>query len=299
MYERVMVPLDGSSFGEYAIPYALQIASRTGAAVDLVHVHVRDPEEGLSAITPYQFQHVTRHYEEWDRDELRHELEELREKASALAAETGLPVTAQVLSGQVVSALRDEAERFHADIIVMATHARTGLNRVRLGSVADVIVRRATMPVLLVQPTQGAMPAPTYRRILVPLDGSPFSEDVLEPADQFARLHDAEIRLIHVVEQRGWLGAANLGRLAGRPGTPVEMIWAPRAADGIIDVAEEWGADLIAIATHGRGGLTRVIVGSTASDLLERTTVPVMLHRPVPAATNPTDMIAQTQPFHA
>lgn len=283
MYHRVMVPLDGTSFGEHAIPTALRIASRTGAAVDLVHVHVRLPDDGLSAFTPYQYQQVTRHYVTWDDENLRRELAELQEKADSLARESGLSVTARILSGEVVDALHTEADRFHADLIVMATHARTGLARARAGSVADVVVRRATMPVLLLQPTDGAetaAPAPPFRRVLVPLDGSPFSEEVLDPAEAFARVHDAELRLIHVVERRGWLHRGHR-QVAGASARPVETVDAVRVRDGILDAARRWDADVIAIATHGRGGVSRMLVGSTASDLLAGTHLPVLLHRPL------------------
>lgn len=283
MYHRVMVPLDGTSFGEHAIPTALRIASRTGAAVDLVHVHVRLQDDGLSAFTPYQYQQVTRHYVTWDEEDLRRELAELQEKADSLARESGLSVSARNLSGEVVDALHAEADRFHADLIVMATHARTGLARARRGSVADVVVRRATMPVLLLQPTEGAetaAPPPPFRRVLVPLDGSPFSEEVLEPAEAFARVHDAELRLIHVVERHGWprRGHGDVARTSKRP---VEAVDAVRVRDGILDAARRWDADVIAIATHGRGGVSRMLVGSTASDLLAGTHLPVLLHRPL------------------
>jgi nucleotide-binding universal stress UspA family protein len=277
MYQRIMVPLDGSRFGEYAIPFAMEIADRTGADVDLVHVHVPEADD-LAAFTPYQYQHVTRNYRDWDRVELDHEAERLRDLADVLSQHTGLRITSKVIGGRVPEALQDEAARFHADLIVMSTHARTGLARATAGSVADVVVRRATMPVLLVNPGDDAeMPRPpVYRRILVSLDGSAFSSEVIVPAQGFARAHDADMRVVHVVQSAGHAGSV----LIGPAGTRIETILARRVAEGILDVADHWGADVIAIATHGRGGLTRMLMGSTASDLIAKTHLPVLLHRP-------------------
>lgn len=280
MYQRVMVPLDGSPFGDSAIATALDIARRTGAIVDLVHVHVPVTDEGLSAFTPYQYQHVTDRYAEWDEREREEELVRLREKAAALAAASDLEVTGRVVTGAMIDALLAEAERFRADVIVMATHARTGFDRMRHGSVADLIVRHADMPVLLLQPAEGAtMPLRGYRRVLVPMDGSTFSASVLKPALAFARLHDADIRLVHVLEP-DW-GPDPLAALAADlPDWPIETVRHRDVAIGILREAETWGADLIALATHGRGGLSRVVTGSTATRLLAHSHLPMLLQRP-------------------
>ena len=288
MYQRVMVPMDGSEFGEYAIPFALQIAGRMGADVDLVHVHTPAPDDGLSGITPYQFQNAAAHYVEWDRVEFQHDVDRIEEKARALANESGLSVSARVLSGEVLHALLSEAETFHADIIVMATHARTGLQRARFGSVADLVVRNARMPVLLVQPStvdRWRTAAGTYRRILVPLDGSRYSEAVLESAGDFARSHGAEITLVHVTKQSNSVADEYLERVAASSialgtETRFETIKAIRVAEGIMEAAERCSADLIALATHGRGGLSRLLVGSTANHVLALTQLPVLLRKP-------------------
>lgn len=281
MYQRIMVPLDGSGFGEFALPHAIGIADRTGAEIDLVHVHIPEPDD-LVAFTPYQYQHATQHYRDWDhRAEVR-EAEQLEERAARLAAETGLRITSRVLAGHVPEALEDEAGRFHADLIVMSTHARTGVDRIRQGSVSDVVVRRAAMPVLLVHPHEGeSSPPPSrgYRRILISIDGSAFSEQVLDPAMAFARVNGAEMRLVHVLAPGGRHGSMQ-PRLEERAELRLETIAAERVAEGIREVAAHWEADVIAMATHGRGGLTRLLMGSTASEVIAITDRPVLLHRP-------------------
>lgn len=276
MYQRIMVPLDGSSFGASAIPAALEIGSRAGAAIDLVHVHIRIPDDGLPAFTPYQYQNVLQRHREWDATEFEHELDALLALASDHARESGLAVTARVLAGTVVGALEAEADRFHADLIVMASHARMGLERARQGSVADYVVRHAAMPVLVLKPSKegGAATTPRVRRVLVPLDGSHFSAGAIEAATAFAGLHEAEVRFIHVVDR-------DSGTIARPEGIEVERIQARGITEGILDAARDWEADVIALATHGRGGLSRVLTGSTTTDLLARTHLPLLLKRPV------------------
>ena len=303
MYRRIVVPVDGTAFSESAIPFAANIAHRTGARIELVRVHVPDPPgDDLYALTPYRYEGVTSYYRELDREGLRREWDELASRADALAEATGLEVLARLTRGRIDEAVEHEAEAFHADLIVMATHARTGMARARLGSVADAVVRQATMPVLLVHPQDDAVDVePAFDSLLVTLDGSGFSSQVLPHATALARLYQAEVALAHVEMARGFwtpAGTATPGQLpatgadylrqvvidnGGFPRVPrLEAIVAHNAAAAILDAAERLGSSLIAMATHGRGGFTRLVMGSTASTVLARTTLPVLLLRPDP-----------------
>lgn len=302
MYSRIVVPVDGTAFSEYAIPFALNIAGRTGARIELVRVHVPEPSgDDLYALTPYRYEGVTSFYRQLDREALRREWDELASRADALAGDTGLEVHARVTRGRIDEAVEHEAEAFHADLIVMATHARTGVARARLGSVADAVVRLATMPVLLVHPHDEPFDAvPAFDSILVTLDGSDFSAQVLPHANALARLYGAQVALAHVEMARGFwtpggttpqhlpgTGDDYLHQLvldrAGFAREPrLEAVVAYNATAAILDAAERLGVDLIAMATHGRGGVSRLVMGSTASAVLARTTLPVLLLRPDP-----------------
>lgn len=243
---------------------------------------------------------------ELDHEILRRELENLRERALQLSEETDLTVTARLVTGRVDTAVEHEAEEFRADLIVMATHARSGFARARLGSVADAVVRQATMPVLLVRPPDNYTEAslcPNLHHVLIALDGSPFSEQIIEPAADLARLCEADVSLVHVEVPHGErtiLGmkageaalekmrevsehylqhlAATNSELFEHPQLKAVVATYPAAA--IVDAARECGAGLIAMATHGRGGLTRLILGSTANEVLIQSSVPVLLYRP-------------------
>jgi nucleotide-binding universal stress UspA family protein len=188
-------------------------------------------------------------------------------------------------------------------IIVMSTHGRSGLGRWLYGSIADQVLRKAHVPVLLISaacdhpwPERGPL------RILVPLDGSDLAEAVLGSASDLAALLQAKLVLVSAVgpreyppndgvlvvrfgldselrETREYLkGVAK--RLRGS-GASVEAIAEVGRAGRVIDaIARERKVDLIAMTTHGRSGLARLTLGSVATETLQRTAVPLLLTRP-------------------
>ncbi len=303
MYQRIIVPLDTSRFSTHAIRYAVAIADRTQGTIELVRVHIPEPTvadaEGLYQFTPYQFEGVANLERALEHEQTRQDALDLAERAQALAGQTGHTVTSRLLHGRIATALEEEAESFHADIFVMASHTRSGLDRIRFGSVGDALVRQATVPVLLVHPDQDVDPTmspPAFRRVLAPLDGSPFSDQILVPAVDLARAFGAELWLLHVEPPPSDAEPDRDGRLAGVQALEaaarrcaaefdpphLEVVTGEHPASGILAAAQRVGADAIAMATHGRSGLSRWIAGSTADEVLRRTRMPVLLHRPAP-----------------
>jgi nucleotide-binding universal stress UspA family protein len=229
---------------------------------------------------------------------------ELTASAEPLRA-GGLAVGVSVYYDQPGRAILDAAAHRPADLIAMSTHGRSGPGRWLFGSVADEVLRRAEVPVLLVP---GACPpgwgaAPTRRQVLVPLDGSELAEEALAPACELAERLGADLRLLRVVEppvplvadevsypaavnQDAELAAAQayldrvLARLraAGRAGEASALLG--EAATTIAAVAREQGVDAIAMATHGRSGLARLVLGSAATGVLQRAAMPLLLVRP-------------------
>src|SRR5690606_14554119 len=127
MYHRIIVPLDGTPFSEYAIPYGARIAERAGATLELCHVHVHhDRNPDFAALTPYQFQHCVEAEYAFDAEHEERESEYLNGVAERVRGQTAAVVTTRMLSGRVEGALRHEAESSVADLLVMATHARSG-----------------------------------------------------------------------------------------------------------------------------------------------------------------------------
>src|SRR5579864_5952747 len=178
MYRSLLVPLDGSSFGEQALPLALSIARRSDASVKLVQVHVPFTVLYADSIAPGTY--------EAEAKVLEQQRAYLDGMVKRLTSVSSTPVTSALLEGQAVAeTLNGQATATGAGLIVMTTHGRGPLSRFWLGSVADELVRRATTPILLVRPQEKALDLasePVLRNVLIPLDGSALAERVLGPA---------------------------------------------------------------------------------------------------------------------
>lgn len=296
MYKEILVPLDGSAFAEAALPLALALSKKTGAGIHLVTV-----VEPLPAFA----------YEEWESAAKEWSEEYIENVAERVRSGTKAQVTTGMHTGHVVELLMAEVADRKADVVVMATHGRGTLSRAWLGSVADGFMRRAEVPVLFVRPEEGepppAEPAEDFETILVPLDGSELSESALEHAAEFGELFGSAYHLTRVVAypvdiaspylpttvqlNQEILGEAKnsaaeyleahadrMRRKGSRVTTSVVVD--PQAGNGILLEADAVGCDLIAMATHGRTGVGRLVLGSATDKVLRGTHVPLLLYRP-------------------
>ncbi len=299
-YRTVLVPLDGELFAEHALPFALGIARRTGAEVRLVHVHC-----------PLQSSHrpETLYYDVGlDAWNSRRQQVYLNDLVRRLAKVTSVPVTPVFVQGQEVVESLGEAASAGADLVVMATHRRGLLGRLWYGSVADVLMQQLCVPLLLVQGYNAPADLtgdPRMRKILIPLDGSKFAEQVIEPAlTLVGNLTDADHTMLRVVplKANGSVGddtavqrplgdraaeaQAYLSHLADRLGRrmprvhPRIVLDARPIPQAILESAQVHDADVIALATRWRGGLSRLFRGSTADRVVRGTSMPVLVYRP-------------------
>lgn len=306
MLSSLLIPLDGSKFSEGSLPFAGDIARATGASMHVALVHVPYEPEHLLGNTQFSFEGAsTAEYDDMYR---RREEEYLAGLVERLAAD-GVPTDSRVLDGEVADGLTEYADEVHSDMILMTTHGYTGVNRLWLGSVADEMIRHTTIPLFVVHPKEaGASDKPlTIRHILIPLDGSELAENVIGPAAELARATGARITLLHVVpsgESSGWPVLASLRErpvppldaalsyLEGvqeeltRDGLDVEVVakYGHTPATAIVDAAEHLGVDVIAMATHGYGGLRRTLLGSVADKILRSSTLPLLVMRPMQVA---------------
>jgi nucleotide-binding universal stress UspA family protein len=303
MYTTIVLPYDGSEHSARAIPVAAALAKRTGARVELVIVH--DPSAyipfvpGEVAIPVYDQELVQAHRE---RDA------EVLARAVADLQAGGVNATGTVLDGTIVEALEEYVASHGADLVIMTTHGRSGFQRLRLGSVSTGFLTRATVPVLVVhgarsEPGDGEPRLPSGQ-LLCTLDGSAFAEAVLPHARRFAEatgmaLHLVAVTVPHSVSMAPFgteslladesaLSAEEhvredyLHRIAEQcpAGTTVRAVTDMSAARGILDAAAEGSCGAIAIATHGRGGLKRMVLGSVADEVIRHAETPVLVFRP-------------------
>jgi len=185
------------------------------------------------------------------------------------------------------------------DVIAMATHARAGLRRDLVGSVAESVLRHSEIPVLAFRP--GAKVG-DWKRVVVGLDGSPAAEAVLGDAAELARATGATLHLLAVKSPKPRLtihpgdafpvpeedpqpyvdAAANA--LASKGVLTLATVRVGDAADEILALARETDAGLICLTTHGRTGLARELLGSVAESVLRDAPCPVLLRRAVASA---------------
>jgi nucleotide-binding universal stress UspA family protein len=286
MYRRILVPLDGSNAAETVLPYVELLASRTGAEVLLLTV-VPAAQEGATSGDEVAY--------------LRGMAERVRSRS--LACEF------LVTAGEPGDTILAQADSTDADLIAMSTHGRSGLSRWVLGSVADKVIHRTVKPLLLVRAHDGKeKPAVTIDRVLVPLDGSPLSLSVVPyveevaaalganlvlyngvpPLDVYPGAETTAARVGSVIDDLLEQGKSFLGQVTrdvksrGKvEARSVVTIGFP--VDEIVRVAEEVDAGLIAMATHGRSGVDRWVMGSVADGVVRRSSLPCLLVRPAEA----------------
>jgi nucleotide-binding universal stress UspA family protein len=300
MYTSILVPLDGSSFSEHALPLALNVARSSGAMLQLAHVHVADAHRTNDGTFDAQQRERERAY--------------LASVADRLATAWHGPIETRLLDGPVAETIAVYAESHHCDLVVMTTHGRGVLSRAWLGSVADRLVRQLPMPMLLVRPHE-TDPAdianpPSINHVLIPLDGSELSECIVPHALALGRLTGAKYTLVQTLElpiigyglapyapaayeidalmqeAQQYLEHVATGLRAEGLQIHTEVFVGPPAMT-ILDYARAHAVDLIALETHGRTGTARLFLGSVADKIVRGADVPVLLHRPPSKTTAP------------
>lgn len=271
MFERILVPTDGSGPANAALEYAGEIATEEQVTVHVLHVV--DPDE------------------EDDADEL---LAESREWAGG----TDATVIDEKRTGEPRKAILEYAANNGIDAIVMGTRGRRGVGRLLLGSVTESVVRGATVPVLVVRGASEVKRRYPFETILVPTDGSVHAEVALERALAIARHDDATVHVLSVVDvtpaaidDRNDLRLERLENyardvvddaIAAAEKSSVDTV--STVQYGSIDkqirtYADEIDADLIVMGTHGRSGLDRLLLGSATERVLRTAKTPVLTVR--------------------
>jgi nucleotide-binding universal stress UspA family protein len=262
MTAAVIVPLDGSDLSESALPIAEQLSTGLDGTITLLTSgwgsNLSDLEGYLSANAAM-----------------------LAGPCSTVVVPDTFPATA--IAGSV---------RSTGDIVVMATHGRSGVGRALLGSVAEDVLKHSTNTVVLVGP-KAAPSAPIHGgTLIVTTDGSPRSAMILPTADRFAKALELRVIVVTVggpgandgangeTNELSRAAAAAVGffRSEGTDATHHHLIGTDVVAS-ITTFAEQLPATLIAMATHGRGGIGRTTLGSTTMKVVHSGVCPVIVER--------------------
>lgn len=299
-FNKILVPLDGSAFSEMASVYAAGLVKNQEVELILLHVLASGRREFLEA----------------EHDYLDRRAETINAVIEA-QTELGAPkpkIKKELVIGHPADEILGFIRNSGINLIAMATHGRSGISSLVMGSVANRIVRESRIPVLLVRPRKGKeadQDTNVTRKVLIPLDGSKLGESVVSLVQTFISQfgdEQSEIILLSVCEpspvQSGYSVVVSeaaqaaavkafkheleakqyLYELAGlvrNDGFNVSTeIVTGDPAEKIIEKARKNRVNLIAMATHGRSGITRMAYGSVAEAVIYRTKTPILLIRP-------------------
>ena len=292
MFERILVPLDGSEVAEMAISYGEELASRLGSEVVLYHVH----EPGHQ-----QLKRVRQSYLDMLSKTVEHNIRKLRPQNAEVK------VTTIVDLGEPAENICNLVENTKLDLIIMTAASSSGLKLgKKLGSVTDHVCRTVSIPVMLVRPQSTRRTEANLRlinRILIPMDGSEFSKLALSVGEELSsklkvsatlfqmansfRFLDNETGGIYVdytklnedEEKRVRAEMIAVETELKRRGLNVTQIvtTGSDAAGEIIDLCKKIDADLVVMSTHGRSGLGRWFIGGVAERVLRYGETPLLL----------------------
>ncbi|MBI4267418.1 MAG: universal stress protein, partial [Chloroflexi bacterium] len=296
MFEKILVPLDGSELSESALPYAEELAAAFGSELELANV-CELPE----SISP---RHQHQAYIDGVAEGTRKNLLDYR----GLGNRSAVSIKTVILHGEPAAEIIKYAEQHNINLIVMASHGRSGIMPWAMGTTAMRVAQGATKPVLFVKAsTAGAQKkrGEIFSKILVPLDGSKTSETSLPYVTEIAQKLTTKITLLQVVEPGQWVHS--IGGLTYVPfperqmdifeseakqyleetgkkfaGTKAGVAYEVRigqAADTIIRLADETATGLVAMSTHGRSGISRWFFGSVANKVMQAGHTPLLLIR--------------------
>jgi len=281
MFDRLLVPVDGSDESVRALEQAVALARTVDASIHVLTVVDVEELETAADVDP----------------SLEAAASMLEESLEAVDS-SDLPTTTAVERGVPDEAIRTYAEENAIDMVVMGTHGRTGVRRFVIGSVTEKVVRLSDVPVLVVRVTEGGPTVP-FDDILVPTDGSEGATAAVDAAAILALAFDATVHVVSVVDsaattvEGGW--SVMLDDLEDAAEENVEALadtFRDRGVEEVVtavdvgtpyrslkDYAESEDVDLVVMGTHGRSGVERYLLGSVTEKLLRTCAAPVLAVR--------------------
>jgi nucleotide-binding universal stress UspA family protein len=299
MYDRILVPLDGSEVAEQVLPYVKLLAGPGQVPITLLRIVEPVPYDLIAVAERIPTDQVNSNLQANAQDYL--------EKTAASLREKGLPVVPKVLSGNAVSCIIEEGAREPGTLIAMSTHGRSGVARWAFGSVADKVIQTSTVPLLIVRAQEEPTPESqiTLDKVIVPLDGSDLAEQILPHVADVAKSLNLSVILLRVTPTAGdyyrfmeypvpelddlpeQMDAEALNylqeqskRLRQQGVSKVEerLSHGPAAIE-VAEFAKETPNNLVAMTTHGRSGVGRWILGSVADRVIRHSGDPVLVVR--------------------
>lgn len=297
MFKKILVPTDFSEYSQDALIYAASLAKTFGATIECIHVidltflSANGPSGVYSSATDIEGTMKSL------RARSQKELDFFVRKEHV----QGIDVKGHLREGIAADEIVKLADEIHADLVVIPTHGRSGLDKLVFGSTCERVIRTASIPVLVLKAgVRAAGKDLGLKRILCPIDFSAFSESSLPLARGFAKQFGAALVLAHIVDNRfdypEWtpdvtqnntaalLKAAkeHVERVAkGMPEIKAEIhVSAGVPSRTLVDLTADGKADLVIMPTHGRKGIAHMLLGSVTERVARGSQCPVLIVRP-------------------
>ncbi len=318
MFEKIVVPLDGSAFATSVIPHVVAMVQATLANVALLRVVVNEAST-TTAISPVDWQ--------LQKSEAQAYLDEV---TTRLATVSQLSPEAVLLEGRAADRIIEYAQQSDCDLVALSSHGQGGLNGWNVSSVAQKVIHRVNKSILLVRAYQmdvenqaGNWTGVRYRRILVPLDGSPRAEHVLPIATSLAEWHQAELLLVHVItyppmfqrmpltaeeralaeqlfERNQTQATKYFEQLRSRllPEPQTHVIAGENMLAALYNFVEQQATDLIILSAHGYSAQSQWPYGSLVTSFIEHGSTSLLVLQDMPPnAIEPTAAEIATEAF--
>ena len=264
MENRILIPLDGTESAEEILRYATSITQKPDTRITLLNV--------LSAPEDTGSPHADRIHDSLSAD--------------------GWSVTRESRMGDAVEEIIKFSMLQPASMIMMSTHGRTGIERIREGSVTEQVIRQSPCPVFVLHSTRAEPPGQRndnlFRRILVPLDGTEASAAILSCVERMARAHDSEVIIFHdemvgpedeerrrVIKETIQEYSVSLANKNIK--VSIDMSTYKRPIREILNKIDEMNIDLVSMASHGEGGDRRAMEESVTAEVIRHANCPLLV----------------------
>jgi nucleotide-binding universal stress UspA family protein len=287
MYDEILFPTDGRDGAADALDHVLDIAAAHDATVHVLFV----TDTTQMSTTRIRGEIL---------ETLEQEGKEIVTETAARAERRGVSTVTEVVQGEPYTTIVEYADSREIDLVVMPTHGRQGLERFFLGSTTENVVRRATVPVLTIQPDDDGTIDYPYRTVLVPTDGSECANQALALGTDVAKTHEAALHLLSVVavtslgvdvrseirttalEERATElieDAEAFATNAGVDSVSTTVGYGSSIHRAILSYIDDHDIDLVVVGTHGRTGFDRYVLGSVTEYLVRTSPIPVLTVR--------------------
>ena len=286
--KKILVPLDGSAVAEEIIIHVEMLARQSGAAVILMRV--------VPFLWPDDHVHVREMGDKMDK-----EASDYLFTIETHLVEKGIEASVLVHEGNVPEVICDTARESEVDLIAISTHGHGGVQRWALGSVTSKVIQASSVPLLVHRSTGEQVEEVHCKNVLIPIDGSQFSESIFPQARYIVELFNAKVWFISAITIPGGFSVLEkeVPAIEDKVTESIEHYYSTLEsrfkeektinyevvirkgdpAQVICDFVEKNHIDLIAMSTHGRGGIRRWALGSVTDKVLHHSPKPILLVR--------------------